>query len=184
MRVYEGVGVERHTFINSSLDIGKWIFRCSSRFFPTAQQTPMCQGLLIIKVPRSHTDTPHSVGLLWTSYQPDTGNSTWQHTTLTRERHPCPGGIQTHNTCHRTAAGPHLRPHSHWDRPWPLYSKERKESMGFRTGLDALEQNYSSYYKRESNHWVAAKGRGHLMTYLCMQIGEEGYSCNSFASCD
>jgi hypothetical protein len=27
------------------------------------------QGLLIAEFPRSHSDTPHSVGLLWTSYQ-------------------------------------------------------------------------------------------------------------------
>jgi len=34
-------------------------------------------------------DTPQSVGLLWTSDQPDAETCTWQHTTLTRERHPC-----------------------------------------------------------------------------------------------
>jgi hypothetical protein len=31
----------------------------------------------------------HSVGLLWTSDQPVTETSTWQHTTLTRDGHPC-----------------------------------------------------------------------------------------------
>jgi hypothetical protein len=35
-------------------------------------------------------DTPRSVGLLWTSDQPVAETSTWQHTTLTRDRHPCP----------------------------------------------------------------------------------------------
>ena len=34
--------------------------------------------------------TPHSVGILWTSDQPDAEISTWQHTTLTRDRHLCP----------------------------------------------------------------------------------------------
>jgi hypothetical protein len=39
---------------------------------------------------RSHSlDTSYSVRLLWTSDQPDAGTSTWQHTTLTRDRHPC-----------------------------------------------------------------------------------------------
>jgi hypothetical protein len=34
---------------------------------------------------RIHTqDTPRSVGLLWTSDQPDAVISTWQHTSLTR----------------------------------------------------------------------------------------------------
>jgi len=31
-------------------------------------------------------DTPHSAGLLWTSDQPGADTSTWQHTTLTRDR--------------------------------------------------------------------------------------------------
>ena len=34
-------------------------------------------------------DTPRSVGLLWTSDRPDAETSTWQHTALTRDRHPC-----------------------------------------------------------------------------------------------
>jgi hypothetical protein len=32
-----------------------------------ALQPPVCQGLLINGASRSHSDTPHSVGLLWTS---------------------------------------------------------------------------------------------------------------------
>jgi hypothetical protein len=47
-------------------------------------------GLLSIEASKSHSDTPHSVGLLWTSDQPDTETSTLQHTTLTTDRHPCP----------------------------------------------------------------------------------------------
>jgi len=47
------------------------------------------QGLLIIDAPRSHSDTPHSVELLWTSDQPDTENSTSQHNTL-KSQIPCP----------------------------------------------------------------------------------------------
>jgi hypothetical protein len=41
-----------------------------------------------------HTlDTPHWVGLLWTRDQLVAETSTWQHTTFTRDRHPCPCGI-------------------------------------------------------------------------------------------
>ena len=35
---------------------------------------------------RSHSDTTHSVGHPCTSNQPDAETSTWQHTTLTRDR--------------------------------------------------------------------------------------------------
>ena len=50
-----------------------------------AQEPLVGQGLLVIEASRSHSDTPHSVGLLWTSDQPNAETSTWQHTTLTRD---------------------------------------------------------------------------------------------------
>jgi len=52
-----------------------------------SQQPLLGQSLLIIKDSRSHSDTPHSLGLLWTIDQPDAETSTWQHTTPTRDRH-------------------------------------------------------------------------------------------------
>jgi len=58
------------------------------------QEPPLGQGLLIIEASRSHSDTPHSVGLLWTSDQPDTETSTWQHTTITRDRCMPPKGFE------------------------------------------------------------------------------------------
>jgi len=38
---------------------------------------------------RSHSDTPHSLGLLCRSDQPDAEASISQHPTFTRDRHPC-----------------------------------------------------------------------------------------------
>jgi hypothetical protein len=39
----------------------------------------------------NHTfDSPQSVGLLWTSDRLGAETSTWQHTTLTTDKHPCP----------------------------------------------------------------------------------------------
>jgi hypothetical protein len=38
----------------------------------------------------THSDAPQSVGLLWTSGQLVAETSTWQHTTLPTDRHPCP----------------------------------------------------------------------------------------------
>jgi len=46
------------------------------------QQPLVSHGLLIIEDSRSHSGTPHSVWLIWTSDQPDAETSTWQHTTL------------------------------------------------------------------------------------------------------
>jgi hypothetical protein len=63
------------------------------------------------------SDTPQSVGLLWTRDQPVAETSTWQqHTTLTRDRHPCPRWIRTHDPSKRAAEDPRLRPYGHWDR--------------------------------------------------------------------
>jgi hypothetical protein len=64
-----------------------WIRR---DFSSTAPQPLVGHGLLIIKASRSHSDTPRSVGLLWTSDQPNAEASIWQHTTFTRDRHSCP----------------------------------------------------------------------------------------------
>jgi hypothetical protein len=49
-----------------------------SFFISLAQQPPpqVGQDLHIIEASRSHSDTPRSVGLLWTSGQPDTETST------------------------------------------------------------------------------------------------------------
>jgi hypothetical protein len=79
----------------------------------------------------SHSDTQHSAGLLWTSDQTVAETSTWRHTTLITDRHPCPRRIRTRNPSRRTAADPRLRPHGHWDRlqltvkprNWELFSE-------------------------------------------------------------
>jgi hypothetical protein len=50
----------------------------------------MCHGLLTTVVSRRHSDTPHSVGLLWTSDRSVAEISTWKQVTFTGDRHPWP----------------------------------------------------------------------------------------------
>jgi hypothetical protein len=46
-------------------------------FFVFMERQPLVgQAVLIVEVSRSHSDKPHSVGLLWTSDQPDAQTST------------------------------------------------------------------------------------------------------------
>ena len=52
--------------------------------------TQVGQRILIVEVLRSHSDTLHSVRLLWTRDQPIAETFTWQHTTFTTDKHPCP----------------------------------------------------------------------------------------------
>ena len=72
-------------------------------------------GPLIVEASSSHSDTPHSVRLFRSSHWPIAETSTWQHTTLTTDRHS-PGWIRTHNPNKRSDADTHLRPYGHWDR--------------------------------------------------------------------
>jgi hypothetical protein len=76
------------------------------------------QGLLTVQASRSHSDTPHSVRLLWTSDQSVAETFTWPHTTLHLQEKGIhvPGGIRTHNPSNRAAADPRRRPRGHWDR--------------------------------------------------------------------
>jgi len=50
----------------------------------------MSQGQHVIETSRSHSDTPQSVGLIWTSDQPDAITSGWRNTTLPKDTHACP----------------------------------------------------------------------------------------------
>jgi len=60
------------------------------RYVLLRRKSTCCQALHFSENSRSHSDTPHFVGLLWTSNQTVTESSTWIHTTPTRDRHPCP----------------------------------------------------------------------------------------------
>ena len=81
----------------------------ASIFSPVAQQALMIDGL-IIKATRSYSDTPHSVGLLWTSDQPHAAISdNTQHSQQTDIHALC-------NPCKWRAANPHLRLRGYWVR--------------------------------------------------------------------
>ena len=68
-------------------------------FFSTMAQHPSVdQGLHVAEDSLSHSDTPHSIGFLCMSDQPNAETSTWQHTALTTDRYPClPSGTRTRN---------------------------------------------------------------------------------------
>jgi len=73
-----------------------------------AQQPLVGQDFLFIEGARSHSDTPHSVGLLWMIDQPDATQNTDK-----RQASIPPTGIQTRNPSKRAVADPCLRPHGH-----------------------------------------------------------------------
>ena len=75
---------------------------------PSGPEPPRYRGFTI-----THSDTRHSVGLLWTSDQPDAPDNT-QHSQQTDIQ--VPGGIRTHNPSKQAATNPGLRLRGHWGR--------------------------------------------------------------------
>ena len=75
---------------------------------PHLESPSVGQGLLTVQALRSHSETPYSEGLLWTSDQPVAETSACKHTTPRQK--PCPRGIRTCNSSQRAAADPRLRP--------------------------------------------------------------------------
>jgi len=66
-------------------------FRFLSFYFSCGPSTRFRVMATYYGAPWSHSlDTPRSVGLLRTSDQPNVEASTWQHPTLTTDRHPWP----------------------------------------------------------------------------------------------
>ena len=107
------------------------VIKCRVLLFTTAQQPPVGQVFLTVKVLRSHSDKLQSVGFLWTSDQPDAEISTWQHTTLTREKSSILGRIRTHNASKRVAADPCLRRRGHRDQKRRALAHEIKSGITY-----------------------------------------------------
>jgi hypothetical protein len=106
---YETTPLHAYTACNFSKNV----------IFFMAQQTLFGRCLLIIEASRLHSDTPRSVVLLRTRDQLVAETTTWQHTTLTTERHPCPIPHQRDSNpqpSKRTFEDPRLRKRSQPDR--------------------------------------------------------------------
>ena len=72
------------------------------------------QGLFILETLQSHSDTPHSVGLLWTSDQPDAKASLPDNAQRSQDTYVhAASGIHIDNPSKRTAADPRFSLRSH-----------------------------------------------------------------------
>ena len=74
-----------------------------------AQRPLVGQGHLNVEASRSHSDTPHSVGLLWTSDRPVTETSDITQHTQQSDIHG-PGEVRIRNPNNPVTADPLLRP--------------------------------------------------------------------------
>jgi hypothetical protein len=82
--------------------VNHWNRKISYRkiFFFSRVSTALVGLGLLYEVPRSHSDTPYSVGLLWTSDRSVVETSTIQRITITRGRHHYWGFNITSDTSH------------------------------------------------------------------------------------
>ena len=81
-------------------------------------------GLLMIEVSRTHSDTPHSVGFLWTSDQLVAETSTWQHNTSKRQTSMPPAAWKPkYSTTNSTWAELGLNPGPDSERSEPCHSQ-------------------------------------------------------------
>jgi hypothetical protein len=84
--------------LNDYRDRAVWIYRhrtlwIRETFFPRGNSSPVGQGH-IIEASWSHSGTPHSVGLLWTSDQPITDLNLTTHSTRNRQISMPPPGFE------------------------------------------------------------------------------------------
>ena len=92
---------------------------------PTAPSGP---GQTLPPLPHGPTapsgPTTHSIGLLWTHFQPIAETYTCPHTALNNRQTSIPhGGIRTRNPSKRAAADPRFIQRGHWDRFLLYYRK-------------------------------------------------------------
>jgi hypothetical protein len=97
-------------------------------FVPITGHTPVFRAstvlvdlvLLIVEVSRSHSDTPHSLGLLWTVIGPSQRllPDNTQHLQETDIHDP--GGIRTLKPSKRGVGDPRRKPRGDWGRPTSL----------------------------------------------------------------
>ena len=115
---YLGLGGTRWQWSGENY-IMRSLMICTSFFFKR-KSPPAGHGLLIRKVSRSHTTTHHTRCDEWSARRTDLYLTTHH----LQQRHPCPGGIRTHNLSRRAAADlwlNHLTPNGHFSgRTAPL----------------------------------------------------------------
>jgi hypothetical protein len=100
-------------FLESFLLFAQHVSDITASIVRSTLQPSAGYGLLVFRgFMITHNDAPQSVGFLWTSDQSIAETSTWQNTTHTTDKPPCPRWDS--NPWSQHASG--LRPRSHWVR--------------------------------------------------------------------
>jgi len=104
-------------------------------FFSSILRHPLVgQSLVVVEPSRSHSVSLHSVGLLWRSDQPETETSTWQHTTLRRDKYPC----------NRRDSNPHIQK-ANSRRPTPYTARPLGSALSYITEIKTDKIQFIRY---------------------------------------
>jgi hypothetical protein len=85
-----------------------------------------------------HTQTPQSIGFLWTRDRLVAETSTWQHKHLQDTNIHATGGTRAHDPSKRSAADLRLRPRGHWDRLRKLHDAKKYIKLTWRNETSVL----------------------------------------------
>jgi hypothetical protein len=133
-----------------------------------AWQSLRDQGLLNVEASRSH-----STGLLWTSDQSDAETCTWQHTTLTKERHPCPRRDSNPQSQQASGRRPMLRPRGRWHLPATCMSQKYIKWIPLYL-LKCVFTVYSTsgihYRRHDATVHDSQNSRPRLVTFSCKYL--------------
>jgi hypothetical protein len=125
-------------------------------------------GLLFVEVLSWNSDTIHSVSLLWTSDWTLADTSTSQHTTLTRDKHPCP----RRNSNPQSQQAKSRRPTSKTTRPLGSaptpHNKKKLEASIIGTPVDCFDDTRMAKYQKPFGYfWCSCLKVVQLNTLQC-----------------
>ena len=126
---FSSTSAPQQVHVSSTVASYNWLFVVRlTRLSPATTSTLMArqplvsQDLLNVDASRTHTDTPFSVGPLWTSDQLEVETYTWQHTTLKKTDIHASGGIRTRSPSKRANVDLRLRTRGRWNRWYHVFS--------------------------------------------------------------
>jgi hypothetical protein len=122
------------------------------------------QDLLIMETLSSYT--PYSVGLLWTTVQPDAENFTLYNTYRQEIDSHDAGGIRTPNSSKQAATDQPLRRRDHWDRhAWVILSECFRNWEGVNWIQVAQDNTIIGSCEHVKNPRVCMKGSDCMTTW-------------------
>jgi hypothetical protein len=134
--------------------------------FVMVHQPVMGQVLTIIEASRLHSDTPPSVGLLWTNDGLVAGTCTWRHAALTIDRHLYSRQDSNLNPSKRALAQPCLRPRGQQVRRFLEYLVYQFNSIT----ITCIERKWTVLINFSGFIWCFANSRTVKMQVMPVRV--------------